>query len=82
VIECDPAARVEVMNVAVPLLSVPPPIALPPSMNVTVPVAVLGVTLAVNVTALPKIEGSGLELTEIEEVAWLTLSVTLAVVVL
>jgi hypothetical protein len=53
VIECEPTAKVDVVKVAVPPLSVPVPIDTPPSRNVTVPVAVLGVTVAVNVTAVP-----------------------------
>jgi hypothetical protein len=57
VIGCNPTARVEVLNVAVPLLSVPVPIAAPLSLNVTVPVAVLGVTVAVKVTEVPAVAG-------------------------
>ena len=50
-----PTARADVVNVAMPPLSVPVPIGLPPSRNVTVPVAVpapgaTGDTVAVNVT--------------------------------
>ena len=41
------------LKVAFPLLMVPVPSALLPSLNVTVPVAVAGVTVAVNVTDAP-----------------------------
>jgi hypothetical protein len=53
VIECDPAASVEVLNVVFPPLSVPVPSVVLPSLNVTVPVAAEGVTVAVNVTDEP-----------------------------
>ena len=51
-IECTPAARSTVVNVAVPALSVPVPMAAAPSKKVTVPVGVppIPVTVAVNVT--------------------------------
>jgi hypothetical protein len=57
VIECDPTASAEVLYVAVPLLIVPVPSVVGgvvlPSVNVTVPVATDGVTVAVNVTGEP-----------------------------
>jgi len=53
VIECEPAASFGLLKVACPLLSVPVPRVVPPSLNVTVPVAKKGVTIAVNVTELP-----------------------------
>jgi hypothetical protein len=53
VIECDPAARAEVLNVALPLLSVPLPTVALPSLNVTVPVQVDGLSVAVNLTEEP-----------------------------
>ena len=56
-IECDPADSGEVLNVAVPLLSVPVPSVVLPSLKVTVPVAAEGVTVAVNVTEVPYVEG-------------------------
>lgn len=52
-IECDPAASVEVLNVVLPPLSVPVPSVVLPSLNVTFPVAADGVTVAVNVTEAP-----------------------------
>ena len=50
-----PTDRADVVNVAIPALSVPVPIGLPPSRNVTVPTGVpapgaTGDTVAVNVT--------------------------------
>ena len=57
VIECAPTERPEVLNVMNPeAFSVPVPKVAPPSLNVTVPVAVpvagaTGLTVAVNVTA-------------------------------
>jgi ribosomal protein S5 len=61
VIGCTPAERVEVDNFAVPTLSAALPIDFPLSENVTVPVAVEGVTAAVNVTVCPLTEGFRLE---------------------
>jgi hypothetical protein len=51
--ECEPTDRVEMCSVVVPPLSVPVPIDVLPSLNVTVPVAALGVTVAVKVTDAP-----------------------------
>jgi hypothetical protein len=62
VIECDPTERAAVVNVAFWPLSIPVPIGVVPSMNVTVPVGVpppgkTGLTVAVNVTDCPNTEG-------------------------
>ena len=57
VTECDPVASVERLNVALPPLIVPVPKVVLPSLNVTVPVAAEGVTVAVNVTELPYVDG-------------------------
>src|SRR5689334_18836503 len=58
VMVCVATLRLEVMNVAVPADSVTAlPSATPPSLNVTVPVASEGLTVAVKVTAAPKVEG-------------------------
>jgi hypothetical protein len=46
-----------VLNVAVPLDKVPVPMVVAPSLNVTVPVAVDGVTVAVKMTGLPYADG-------------------------
>jgi hypothetical protein len=60
VIECALAVNVEVENVAWPALSVPVPMLVAPSRNATVPVIVPAevlVTVAVNVTVWPAVEG-------------------------
>jgi hypothetical protein len=57
VIECAPADKADVLKVARPLLSVPVPSVVLPSLNVTVPVAAEGVTVAVNVTEVPAVDG-------------------------
>src|SRR5579883_223999 len=56
---CVPAVRLEVLNVAVPELSVPVPSLVPPSRNVTVPVGVppLDVIFPEKVTASPAMAG-------------------------
>jgi hypothetical protein len=58
---------VEVENVATPEVRVAVPITTAPSRNCTVPVAAEGVTVAVNVTACPTVEGFALEASAIEE---------------
>jgi hypothetical protein len=57
VIEFDPTASVEMLKVAFPALIVPVPSVVLPSVNVTVPVAVVGATVAVNVTEAPNADG-------------------------
>ena len=57
--EWDAAERFEVVKVATPLFSVPVPRIVVPSLKVTVPVAVEGETVAVNVTAAPDVAGFG-----------------------
>ena len=52
-----PTAIAEIGSVAVPLLSDTVPSGVEPSLKVTVPVAVEGVTVAVNVTVWPNTEG-------------------------
>ena len=63
--ECCPTAKLDVANVATPeAFSVPVPNAVAPSMNVTVPVGAvdpLVVTVVVNITEEPKMEGFVLE---------------------
>src|SRR5271165_964326 len=54
-----PAGSEEVTNVAAPFDSVPTPITLPLRENVTMPVGVFPVTLAVNVTGCPTVLGFG-----------------------
>src|SRR5271165_7015143 len=67
---CGPTASVEVLKVAVPLLIVPVPKAVLPSANVTVPVDVAGVRVAVNVIHAPKADGFVDEVSVV--LAWLT----------
>ena len=74
---CGPAARAEVVNVATPPLSVPEPIGLPPSRNVTDPDGVpvpgaTAATVAVKVTGCPNTEGFSDEVTAVVLLALLT----------
>ena len=57
--ECVPRLREVVCHVATPEASVAVPSVVPPSLNVTEPVAVAGVTVAVKVTADVGCEGFG-----------------------
>jgi hypothetical protein len=57
VIEWEATARDVVVNVATPLAMVPVPMFVVPSLKVTVPDAVAGNTVAVNVTDAPNVEG-------------------------
>src|SRR6201987_1793172 len=69
---CVPPASLEVVNFAIPLLSAPVPSVVVPSLNVTVPVGVpevVAFTVAVNVTAWPKVDGFSEETTAVG-VAW------------
>jgi hypothetical protein len=50
VMECEPTASVHVPKAAFPLLIAPVPNVVVPSINVTVPVTVVGDNVAVNVT--------------------------------
>jgi len=65
--ECAPGTKVEVVNAALPPLSVPDPSVDAPSLNVTVPGGVPDpdVTLAVKVTAAPYVDGFREEATEV-----------------
>ena len=72
-----PPARAEVVRLATPPLNVPVPIGLPPSRKVTNPVGVpvpggTAVTVAVNVTDWPKVEGFVDEVTAVVVLALLT----------
>lgn len=55
--EWEPSAKLEVVYITGPLLIVTVPRVALPSLNVTVPVAAAGVTVAVNVTGAPNGEG-------------------------
>src|SRR5579859_6731943 len=61
-----PKVNVEIEKAATPPLSAPLPMFVPPSKNVTVPVAVPGVTVAVKVTELPERDGFADETTTVE----------------
>jgi hypothetical protein len=79
VIECVPSASVEIANVVFLLLSVPVPSVVLPSLNVTVPAGLpapgaIGVTVAVNVTVSPLMDGFNEDTTEIEVAALSTTS--------
>jgi hypothetical protein len=54
-----PTARVDIVNVALPLLSGAVPIAIPLSLNVTDPVALMGITITFSVTRWPEPAGLG-----------------------
>lgn len=65
-----PSASAKVVNVATPPISVPVPMGLPPSRNMTVPVGVpdpgaAGEMVAVKVTDWPKTLGFAEEITEV-----------------
>lgn len=68
VIGCVPLASDEVLNVALPPLRVPVPSMSVPSLKVTVPVGVPPVeeTVAVKVTAVPKVDGFKDEMSAVE----------------
>jgi len=82
VIECDPNASVAVLYVATPLLSVPVPSVVLPSLKVTVPVAVAGETVAVNVTEEPNDDGFADEASEVVVAIWFTVWVSVEDVLL
>lgn len=72
VMECVPGVNPDVEKVATPELTVLVPIAAPPSRNVMLPVAVDGLTVAVNVTACPDVAGLALDVRTTEEEATFT----------
>jgi hypothetical protein len=76
--ECVPSDSPEVLNVALPLLSVLVPSVVEPFLKVTVPVGVppLDVTVAVKVTDWPDFDGFREEVTEVEVVALFTVCVS------
>ena len=73
-IECVPPPSVDVVNVAFPLDNVFEPKVAVPFLNVTVPVGVPTpeLTVAVNVTACPNVDGFNDEVTFVEVGAGLT----------
>ena len=81
VIECDPTASVDVLNVALPLLRIPVPMVVVPSLNVTDPVGVPVVdefTVAVKITEFPRFEGFSEEVTLLDVAALFTVCVSIA----
>jgi hypothetical protein len=72
VIEWVPEVSAEVEKVPTPEIIDAVPIDAPLSLNWTVPVAVDGVTVAVNVTAWPAVEGFALDVTSTEDAAFTT----------
>jgi hypothetical protein len=75
VIECVPATSAEVEREACPAFNVPLPIEVAPSRKITVPVGVppVPVTVAVNVTVCPAVDGFTEEITVVLEVRpWTT----------
>jgi hypothetical protein len=81
VIESAPLASPAVVSVAVPPVIVPVPSMAPPSWNVTVPVGVPvadDFTVAVSVTAVPKMDGLFEEATVVELAALFTVCVRIA----
>jgi hypothetical protein len=81
VIESAPLASPAVVSVAVPPVIVPVPSMAPPSWNVTVPVGVPvadDFTVAVSVTAVPKMDGLFEEATIVELAALFTVCVRIA----
>jgi hypothetical protein len=74
-----PAARAEVLNVAVPELIAPVPRVTSPFLKVTVPVAPL-VTVAVKVTVSPAVLGLAELTSVVVDAAWLTVCVNVLLV--
>ncbi len=58
---CVPAGSVDVLKAAVPSLTATVPTTPETLRNATVPLAVRGLTVAVNVTVWPAVDGSGEE---------------------
>jgi hypothetical protein len=77
VIECDATLSVDIAHPALPALNATlEQIAVAPSLNVTVPVGDWPVTVAVNVTFCPNVEGFAEETSAVLLVALLTTCVT------
>src|SRR5438445_694456 len=85
--ECEAAASEVVVKVAWPELRLPVPRVVAPSLKVTVPVGVpapgaTALTVAVNVTGWPNTVGVAEEMTDVDELALLTVWVNGAAVLL
>ena len=72
--ECGPADRAEVEKVALPADTIPEPSSVAPSKNCTVPVGLVPVTVAVNVTDCPNGLGLALEPSVVPDVPALTVT--------
>jgi hypothetical protein len=72
VIECVPAARLDVVSDALPPLSVALPSSVEPSKNRTVPAAAAGDTVALKVTDWPTLDGLRLDVRAVVVFAWFT----------
>ncbi|HWR15422.1 MAG TPA: hypothetical protein VN577_11385 [Terriglobales bacterium] len=66
---CTPIVKALITSVAVPLLTLPVPRDAAPSLNVTGPVHIIGVIVAVKVAGLPTPEGFGFDVRDIDELA-------------
>jgi len=80
VMACDPCASNDVLNVAFPLTSADVPSVVDPSFNVTVPAGVpppgaTAVTVTLNVTVCPNVDGFGEEVIVVAVAALLTVCV-------
>jgi hypothetical protein len=71
-----PRGRVELVRVATPLVTVAVPSVVEPLVNVTVPVALVGSSVSVKVTALPGRDGLGEEVNVDATFAFDTVCVT------
>ena len=67
--------KADVFNIATPPDNVPVPKTVVSSLKVTVPVAVVGVTVAVKVTRSPKVDGLSDDVTPVDVDALLTINV-------
>ncbi len=75
VIVCDPADNEDELKEAIPPDIVTDGWVIPSILNITVPVAVLGDTVAVNVTGLPNVDGFCDEVSVVVVVIWVTVCV-------
>ena len=69
---CDPIDSDDVLSVATPDDTVPVPSDVAPSLKLTVPVAAVKLTVAVNVTLFPNCDGLGDDVNVVVVVAGLT----------
>jgi hypothetical protein len=74
VMEWEATDKADVLNIATPPDNVPVPRDVVPSLKVTVPVAVDGVTVAVKVTRSPEVDGLSDDVTPVDVDALLTIN--------